>query len=321
MRKLVLLVILLPPLLTAESGELTEVQRETARDTGEKETETKPPKPRKSPLLKLTIQQMYTMETEFDSRSGGLSVLASRLSVQKPLPISRSTVFGLSGSYQFSHFDFENFLLNGTDVIPFENVHDTSLRFSYRQQISDKISTLLIGGVASAMEEGADFSQSLRYSTIAMVNYKWNDSLTTGLGVGAFYDLDDNVRVFPLPMLKWHITDRLDLEAHKSISLSYLVHPTSSLRIGLEGGFASQLADRSFRLSDQGPVPGGIAEFKHYSIGARAKWHPLKRLKIEGFVGALIGSEFQVDDHRGSRVIKEDLRPGVQFSFNAIWAF
>ncbi len=275
----------------------------------------------KFPLFELTADQIFVLETDFQDERGSVSTQSSQASIRKSFPISGSSFIGFNVRYQFAHFEFSDFVLNGRKQDPFGNVHSTSIGIQYRQEFTEKLSSFLLAAGSSAMEEGAEFSESLKPRVFAMALYKWFEKLTTGIGVGILYDLDDDLIAFPVVSIEWEITDRLELRVRNDMKFSYLLLPENNLKISFNTGFSRQFGARTFRLSESGPAPGGIAEFRGFSIGLLLEWEPVDKVTLGAFAGVLPWYELKIEDRRGHRVFRDRLNPAIQLGLSFALAF
>ena len=273
----------------------------------------------------LTYEATEVSDTDFDGAQGSVTARSTRLGIAHKSRIAAGPGPGrfltLLADYRFTDFEFDNFQIGGMSLTPFDRVHATSIGASLVGQIEGPWWFFALGSLTAAFEEGGDVDQSIKPLTVGVITYRFSETLTAGIGLGAIYDLDDRLRAFPAISLDWQIADRWSFQIREGAALTYVVDRESDLEVSLRAGFSSQFGGTRFRLADNGPAPEGTAEFEGNTLGIDVNWKPAKRWELGLGVGAVTNYELKIDNDRNDRVFVEDIDPGLQFLLRVGWKF
>ena len=204
---------------------------------------------------------------------------------------------------------------------PFNRIHVFTLSTTRVERIDDEYSLFLLGSLTSAREEGAEFEDSVKPLLLGVVNQRFSDTLTAGLGIGLLYDLDDELIAFPAINLDWRFHEEWQVGIRDGVSLTYRPDFVDGWEFSGILGFSAQFGGTRFRMADDGPVPDGTAEFEGVSVGLEAAYRPNPGMDLRIGIGFLPMSELQIDDRTNDRVLREDLETGVQFSISGSIGF
>jgi hypothetical protein len=157
----------------------------------------------------------------------------------------------------------------------------------------------LLGG-----QHGIDEGGSASFGGFGGVKYRVNDDLDFTLGLSGLTQLDDRPIVLPLLGLNWSIDrqTRLILEG-------------SELRLEheLDNEFLLTAAvgyePRSFRLDEEGPVPGGVFRDTRIPVTLALNYEPHPAVSFTLFAGIVASQEFVVETDTGLRVSRTDVDP------------
>ena len=161
-----------------------------------------------------------------------------------------------------------------------------------------------------AGEDGADSGESMAYGGIVSATRVYGPDQRLGLGVGVFSQFEET-KVIPILIVNWRLNDRWSLVnplpagpvGPAGLELDYRFD--NGWRLGL--GAASR--SLRFRLSDTGPIPGGVGEQRGVPVFLRLSANPSDQLSLVLFAGALVGGELRVEDSGGNRLRNESFDP------------
>ena len=236
------------------------------------------------------------------SGGGNLTLTTVMTELKAAAQVSEKTNLGLGLSYEFNDYNFTP--LTGFAVSdPWNKIHMVGISGRVRYAINPTWSLFVATSGQYSGEEGAQFGRSLLYGGSAGAAYSPSPTFTIGFAVGAFYRLE-NSAVFPTIIINWKITDKFQLRNPLPISaagpagleLGYTMG--SGWELSLGGGYRS----RRFRLSDSGPVPGGVGQ-TNALIGYLNLSRQLgKNVSMSVYGGAAFAGSIRVEDRTGERI-------------------
>ena len=223
------------------------------------------------------------------------------------------------GTYRFSHYDWSDV---GTD--PWEDIHNFRLTSVVAYGMNDQWS--IYGGPTAgfAFEDGADISHSFTMGALGGVNYKVNDTLSLGGGLGFSSQIEDDARFFPFITANWQFADQWNFrigfsEVAASGGLGAEVSYELNSQWKLGAGF--QFQQKRFLLDDNGPVPDGVGQDKSVPIYAKAAWKINDAASIEFLVGVAAGGEVLIEDADENEIAEEDYDPSALVGLRAVFSF
>jgi hypothetical protein len=164
--------------------------------------------------------------------------------------------------------------------------------------------------VETSREKGADSSESMVYGGIVGATRAFAPDQRLGFGVGVF-DQFDETRVIPILIVNWRLNERWSLVnplpagpvGPAGLELDYRFDNGS--RLGLGAAYRSL----KFRLSESGPVPGGVGEQRGVPVFLRWTANLSKQASVVLYAGAIVGGELRVEDSEGNKVGGESFDP------------
>ncbi len=116
----------------------------------------------------------------------------------------------------------------------------------------------------------------------------------------------EQVKVFPYPVIKWQITERLRLTnpfrtspaGPAGLESSYAL--TRQVTVGVGGSYRSH----RFRLDAGGPLPDGIGEYKTIPAFVRLSYNPIPALGIDLYGGVSFLNKLYVNDPGGDNLYR-----------------
>lgn len=245
----------------------------------------------------------FSGHTRYDFRSdlegtdnGDFAVWRSGfdVSLQFPIsPIARLT-FGLGYEYNNYDFDQPNSFLPTPAAEPFSDIHILDLSTLAQFQVDEQWSWYGGAGIRAAGESGADFGDSTTLSGRAGVGYRFSDTFEMTLGALVSTQIEDDVLILPAVTATWNINERWDFTVSgPGMELTYEIDRETW--IGLAGSWEK----RRFRLEDDVLGLGSVIEETAIPVYLHLKRVTGKGLSLNLAAGALVGREFDIEDHNG----------------------
>lgn len=188
-----------------------------------------------------------------------------------------------------------------------DDVQTYAIQVIYSDRFDEATSWFAGGGVSAAMEEDADFGDSVDWLVIGGVSHKFSDKLELGVGVLAKSRLDDDVLVIPIPQIRYTFNERWSLQSQGAgLKLNYKA--SEALSFGLTAEYDST----TFRLDDtHAAVPEGAATHRRIPVAAYVAYSPNKRFQISAQLGTALGGELEFLDTDGDEVTSQDLDAAI----------
>lgn len=246
-------------------------------------------------------------EADFDAGDGSFSLERWFVGAGIDYMWDRRNSLGVSIGGGATDFDFENDLgesING----PWGKIEDFRLSVNGRFSFSETGTAFIIPTVRYNREEGASSSNGRTWGLIAGAAWRINEDLTIGPGFGAFDQLSDSARVFPILIIDWDFAERWSLSTGRGLAASQ--GPGLTLRYALTENWSLGLAGRyekiDFRLNDEGPAPGGVGRDETLPLVLSASWDPNPGTALAFFVGSEFGGKLELLDAAGDLVEERD---------------
>jgi hypothetical protein len=255
-------------------------------------------------------------QVDADLKAGDGQVSVSRVFVQPSLGYAwdRRNTVSLSLGAGYADYDFSSGAqVGGTP--PWGNVRDFSLSLPVRFSPTERADVIVIPGVRSFYEEGADFDEGRTEGVIAAAGWKFSDSLTLGPGFGWFTELGGGSNAFPIILIDWKITPRLSLTTGRGLAASQ--GPGLTLNYELADKWRLGLTGRSektrFALEKDASQREGFGQDESLPLLLTLTYTPWPRTSV----GALLGAEFEgslrKEDERGKAVARSDFDTAAVF--------
>jgi hypothetical protein len=157
-------------------------------------------------------------------------------------------------------------------------------------------------------EEGADLGDALTYGAVVLAAKSFRQGRMLGLGVGGFRQLEE-VQAFAFPAVDWALTERWRINnplqagptGGAGLEINYRV--SKAWALGLGGAYR----EVAFRLREDGPYPGGVAQEAGVVAFLHAGTQPGQRLEIDLYAGAIINGKLETQDRNGDSLVEHDL--------------
>jgi hypothetical protein len=220
------------------------------------------------------------------------------------------TSVALALSAGFTDYDFGGGATLG-GVEPWGRIDEYRISLPVRFGIADGIDGFVIPSVRWNGESGADSGDSRTEGVIAGASWRLSPSFAIGPGLGVFTELDDDTNVFPILVLDWDVTDRLNIGTGSGFGATQGPGLEASYRlddaITLSAGFRYESV--RFRLDSNGPTPNGIGETQTTPIYLQASWAPSPMMSVTAIAGVDVMGEVTLRDSQGSRIESRDVDP------------
>ena len=166
----------------------------------------------------------------------------------------------------------------------------------------------LIPGIDYASERDASGSDSFSYGLNAgIARFKSREQMI-GVGVALWQRLD-GFQAFPFVLVDWKLSDTWRIANPFSVSVvgPAGVEAVWSPKPGFEMGFGTTWREYEWRLSNSNPVaPGGILIDRTIPVYMRAETQFNESLRLNFYLGAGVGGEFEFLDENDNTVSTEE---------------
>ena len=248
---------------------------------------------------------LYQFGSKVDG-GGSLSVFTLITGAGLNKQVTNKLEAGLDLTYIYDSYSFSG--MTGFRVpYPWSSIHtfglDVPLTYSVNDDCTWKIYLVPTGQFTG--ESNANFGDSLVYGGAIGVSHVFTPKIEVGLGVAAYYYLAQ-VSIFPYPIFKIKISDRIQITNPFGASpagpgggvLYYKLNEHWSVGVG--GAYRSY----RFRLDHNGPIPGGIGQYRSCPVFASVAYQQSPGLRIELFGGATLFNQIKIDDHGGDELFR-----------------
>jgi hypothetical protein len=265
------------------------------------------------PDFKFTVGggAIHQFETSVDdggdvsiNRLGG--VLDTQTNLGKDLEMS------IRLTYAVDAYDFSDAIGIGAGFNePWDDIHTAAAGVLFTYAMSQQ--WRVFGGPVfqSARESGADFSDGITAGGIFGATYIASRELVVGGGLIITSQLEDDIRVSPLFILSWGLSDNLRVSSRTTgniltrtgAELVYAANKKWEFGFGLANYFSR------FRLDDEGPAPDGVGEDESLPIWLRATYSPSSAFHLEALGGLALNGNLRLENEDGDRITDQDYDP------------
>ncbi|UCD75972.1 MAG: hypothetical protein JSV91_03435 [Phycisphaerales bacterium] len=264
------------------------------------------PQAKKNVEFKVSGGGMHMFETNIDS-GGDVEVSRFSLGINAKSQIERDLELNLGASFLWSEYNFSgDTALGGPD--PWTSVQTLDLSAIFNWGVSDDWT--IFGGpiFGFSRESGADFGDSFTGGGLVGASFVAGPDLVLGGGFGMTTRLEDSLRVFPVIVVEWQITN--------DVRLSSSVPAMAGRTIGMElvydlgGGWETALGGgyefHRFRLDDDGQAPEGVGQDTSIPFWVRLTYGTDDNFRLN-FMGGFVGTgELNLDSNVGTPITEEN---------------
>jgi hypothetical protein len=245
----------------------------------------------------VSYQLRSTLET-----GGRVSWSRSHAHVKGRMPIQDDLELLVGARYQYDNFDFSDTGFGGD---PFSGVNTVQLDGVLQWKATPRWQLFAGGQAIFGVGQGADFGDSVTGGGAIGAVYSFSENFSIGGGLGARSQILDDVLIYPIIVVDWHITDRLLLSTRMT---SGWANQTGAelryeLKEGVDVGVAAVFDYQRFRLSDDNTLaPGGAGTTEALPLAAFISFSVGDRISLTAFVGANVYGRVKVTDTSRSDV-------------------
>ncbi|MGI9014288.1 MAG: hypothetical protein ACR2GY_08565 [Phycisphaerales bacterium] len=264
-----------------------------------------------SPLtITLSGGAEYQFDTDFEDDGGDYTAARFNLGINAAMPLNDRLDLNLSLGYAHDAYDFSG--TSGFAALdPWDAVNTVQAAARLEWEVNDRFT--LFGGpiIGFSAESGAHFGDSVTGGGIIGFSYKVNDRVALGLGVGAMSQIEDDVAVFPIVVVRWKIDDQWSLRTGGGVGASGggSAEVVWEFSQGWEIAFGAGYQSRRFRLDDEDIAPDGVGDESTLPIYLRVGYSPHANVQISAVAGIIAAGELRLEDRDGDRVADDDIDP------------
>lgn len=260
----------------------------------------------------LDLRAAFYAEADFDTPVGEIESTTYGAKVGLMFPIDDRARFQLSFGADITDYNITPVAgavgtTAATVGAQFDSVLEYGVDAMYFRSIDDERSYFVGGGIGIAAEGGAD--DALTWNALGGFAIQSSPNFRWGLGIGVFSQIEDDVRVLPLPQIYIGFDEYWSLESMgPGLKLNYKWSDDLSM------GVLAQFDGKSFRVDDDNTlVPDGavkitgvpISYYMDYSGGESS------RISLFAQVGVVLGGSMEILNSTGNTVVDEDIDASV----------
>jgi hypothetical protein len=251
----------------------------------------------------------------------GSEVSIDRWSANAGLPIFKDdagSFAAFSATYSIDIYDFTGAFQ------PWEEVRMFSVGLPVHWRINDKWRWASVLRFGSALEDGAETSDSYTWGVVTSIDYRVNDSLVIGPGISYFERLEDDASVFPILSIRWDFADKWQLATGPSeganSGANVFVKYDACDKWDFIGGLFFQ--NNRFRLSSSNAAaPDGVGEESTVAVYGVAKYYASETFSLSLMAGMSLGNEYNLFDNVGTSLVEVDADATPFVGFRANYEF
>jgi hypothetical protein len=276
-----------------------------------------------SPLM-LSVDGGFAAGGDADLSDGAGSFAVDRwfLSAGVSYAWDRRTSLGISFGAGESSYDFSGFSDEGTPA-PWGTIEDQRLSLTGRFGFGETGSVIIIPSYRYNGMKDSDSGDARTWSLLAGAAWRVSENLNIGPGFGMVTELEDSTRFFPILVIDWNITERLNLSTGRGLAasqgpgltLSYRLRPAWSI------GLSVRYEDVRFRLDSEAPVANGIGRNRSLPVVASLRWDPTRKMAFSVFAGAGFAGELETRDANGVTLEKTEYDTAPLLGATFDWKF
>jgi hypothetical protein len=260
--------------------------------------------------------------TDIDkNNAGSFSITRGNVGVTVPVRLNENFTLATSGRYGLDYYDFSD---TPAGITPWKYINTVSAAsiLSYRDKGS---AWSYYGGgfVKMSAESGVALNRAASGGGLIGFNYKFDDTLTLGLGIAGMSVLEDSARVLPIITAKWKFADNWVLDAGLTdvatagygVDVKWLFDKEWDFSLG------AQFHQSRFRIDGAGPVQNGIATEEATQLLAGATWHASEKVDLMAFAGVAVGGKLKIADSQGDHEQEADYKTAGILGLKASFKF
>jgi len=263
-------------------------------------------------VVTLDLGASFISEADFDMPVGTIESTSFGAELGILIPVDDRARLLLSFGADLTEYDITPAVgavgtTAGTVGTQFDTVTEYGFDGLYTRAIDADTSFFVGGGIGVAAEGGA--SDAVIWNGVGGFAFQVNPKLRLGLGVGVFSQIEDDVRIVPLPQVYYTIDDQWSIQS-KGVGGKINYKWNDELSMGILGQFDG----RSFRIDgDNTLVPDGAVTMTGFPISYYLDYSGGETSNISFFaqVGVVVAGSMEILNSTGTTVVDEDIDPGV----------
>lgn len=220
----------------------------------------------------------------------------------------RDRMVSFSAGYGQDDYHFD-----GRAAEPWNNIENIRAGIFSRWGFDNKWTSFMAGSVSAYGEAGVGISDALTGAIFGGASYRFNDALSLGPGLGAVGQLEDDPLYFPIIVVDWNITQKLNFStgggmaatAGPGLALTYKA--SKHWNVGLGGRYER----KRFRLSNDGIVSNGVGEDRSIPLFGSVSYVLYPGTQISGLLGMNLNGRLKAEDENGNTLYSREYSTSV----------
>ena len=263
------------------------------------------------------VDSQIDFRTDLQDSPGDVAIYRVSPAVGVGYALSPQWRLGVDLKAEYSWYDFDGAtgLIPGSDD-PFSQTSTYTLSPSVGFGLDENWSFRAAALLGWSQEGSGPRGDGFTGGGLGLVRYKFSDDLAVSGGILATSRLEEDAVVIPIIGVEWQIDETLRFET-RGLGAELSAKLTNEFMAFIDGGYNS----REFRLEDDNLLPEGIVRDRRAQIGAGVRWQPAPFVQVSLKGGAIVWSEFRVDDRDGNELRSIDADPTGFVGLNAVIRF
>jgi hypothetical protein len=264
--------------------------------------------PQGAPGVSLAVTPVYQFDSSLNS-GGSVSIFRLLFDVNAKTALSKELGVGFHFSYDYADYHFSGPVGFGWPN-PWDTVHRLEFGSSVSYDLTPEWSLMVAPSVQFSRADDAGWGNALVYGGVVSIRKDFSKSLTLGLGVGAFSEIEQ-MTIFPMIVVNWKITDRLTLAnpfrpgptGPAGLELAYRIGN------GWDAGTGAAYRSNRFRLNRTGLFGDSIGESNAIPAWVRLSRKMGNTFNLDFYTGAMLGGQMSIDNRDGTRLTSASVDP------------
>lgn len=257
-----------------------------------------------------TVGFAEQFNTKIDDNNGvnNASFSISRFNVGLKAPVSLGNGYQLANSFRYGS-DYYNF--NGVSPRPWRDINTLQAASVLAKRLDE--TWTVYGGGFLKLSSASDVAlgKGATAGLLAGFNYKVNDTLNLGAGLGVASQLQDKALIVPLITARWQFADDWSLNAGLTdvATTGYGAEAKWHFNDAWDFGFGVQYHNSRFRIeSPDGSGGDGVGQEKAAAIYADATWHATPKVDLNGFAGFTGGGNLKIYNNSRTEIAEPNYK-------------
>lgn len=215
----------------------------------------------------------------------------------------KDRMVSFSGGYGQDDYNF-----GSLGVEPWNNIENVRVGLFSRWTHADTWSTFIALSARAYGETDADFSKAITGAAFGGASCRFSDRFSLGPGLGVVGQLEDHPRYFPIVVVDWDVTDKLNLSNGGGLAATGGPGLVLTYRASRHWrfGFGGRYERKRFRLADRGLAPEGVGEDRGIPLYGSVGYILYPGTQISALLGATLNGRIQAEDGNGTIVYEAE---------------